>query len=163
VPLWCGRHRVSLPYHSQRGTKAGRRGGVEPIRDVAASCRLAPTQPDDREPARARWRGGTPGQGAGGAGRAAAWRCGQEVAPPGDSVVTLAAIASPHLPGNNNVPHGSTVAGQCFTASGGGGTRTPKGFHPADFESAALPVRLRLQHPGTARMKFCYGHRGDRI
>ena len=28
---------------------------------------------------------------------------------------------------------------------GGGGTRTPKGVNPADFESAALPVRLRLQ------------------
>jgi hypothetical protein len=29
--------------------------------------------------------------------------------------------------------------------SGGGGTRTPKGLLPADFESAALPIRLRLR------------------
>ena len=44
----------------------------------------------------------------------------------------------------------SVYAVQALTAyrmsgNGGGGTRTPKGLRPADFESAALPVRLRLQ------------------
>jgi hypothetical protein len=31
LPLWCGRHKVLLPYHRRRGTKAGRRGEVEPM------------------------------------------------------------------------------------------------------------------------------------
>jgi hypothetical protein len=43
--------------------------------------------------------------------------------------------------------------------SGGGGTRTPKGANPADFESAALPVRLRLQTQAHAMQTACAGFR----
>jgi hypothetical protein len=45
--------------------------------------------------------------------------------------------------------------------SGGGGTRTPKGLRPADFESAALPIRLRLPAAADGRcqaIKFSSPH-----
>src|SRR5690606_41900077 len=62
------------------------------------------------------------------------------------------------------LPRRADACGAIHHDSGGGGTRTPKGVSPADFESAALPIRLRLQRrQNAANSAQKYTQRGSAL